>query len=70
VPNVSIIIPAHNEERHIEKCIESLLAQDYRDIEIIVVDNGSSDNTSKIVERLCGRAHGEKVRLLRLESNI
>jgi glycosyltransferase involved in cell wall biosynthesis len=64
VPNISIIIPAHNEERHIEKCIESLLAQEYRDIEIIVVDNGSSDNTSKIVERYV-ESYGGKVRLLR-----
>jgi glycosyltransferase involved in cell wall biosynthesis len=69
VPNVSIIIPAHNEERHIEKCIESLLAQECRDIEIIVVDNGSSDNTSKIVERYL-ESYGGKVRLLRMESNI
>ena len=69
MPNVSIIIPAHNEERHIEKCIESLLAQEYRDIEIIVVDNGSSDNTSKIVERYV-ESYGGKVRLLRMESNI
>jgi glycosyltransferase involved in cell wall biosynthesis len=69
VPNVSIIIPAHDEERHIEKCIESLLAQEYREIEIIVVDNGSSDNTSKIVERYV-ESYGGKVRLLRMESNI
>jgi hypothetical protein len=69
VPNISIIIPAHNEERHVEKCIESLLAQEYRDIEIIVVDNGSSDNTSKIVERYV-ESYGGKVRLLRMESNI
>jgi glycosyltransferase involved in cell wall biosynthesis len=69
VPNVSIIIPAHNEERHIEKCIESLLAQDYQDIEIIVVDNGSKDNTPKIVENYV-KSHGEKVRLLRLEQNL
>jgi len=69
VPNISIIIPAHNEERHIEKCMESLLAQEYRDIEIIVVDNGSSDNTSKIVERYV-ESYGGKVRLLRMKSNI
>ena len=69
MPNVSIIIPAHNEERHIEKCIESLLAQDYQDIEIIVVDNGSKDNTPKIVENYV-KSYGEKVRLLRLERNL
>jgi glycosyltransferase involved in cell wall biosynthesis len=69
VPNVSIIIPAHNEERHIEKCLESLLAQDYQDIEIIIVDNGSSDNTPKIVERYVER-FGDKVRLLRMRRNL
>jgi glycosyltransferase involved in cell wall biosynthesis len=66
---VSIIIPAHNEERHIEKCLESLLAQDYQDIEIIIVDNGSSDNTPKIVERYVER-FGDKVRLLRMRRNL
>jgi glycosyltransferase involved in cell wall biosynthesis len=69
VPYVSIIIPAHNEERHIDKCLESLLAQDYQDIEIIVVDNGSNDNTPKIVERYVER-FGDKVKLLRLERNL
>jgi glycosyltransferase involved in cell wall biosynthesis len=69
MPYVSIIIPAHNEERHIEKCIESLLAQDCQDIEIIVVDNGSNDNTPKIVERYVER-FGDKVKLLRLERNL
>jgi glycosyltransferase involved in cell wall biosynthesis len=69
VPNVSIIIPAHNEERHIEKCLESLLAQDYQDTEIIIVDNGSSDNTPKIVERYVERFR-DKVRLLRMGRNL
>jgi len=69
VPYVSIIIPAHNEEKHIEKCLESLIAQDYQDIEIVVVDNGSRDNTQKIVERYVER-YGGKVRLLRLERNL
>jgi glycosyltransferase involved in cell wall biosynthesis len=69
VPNVSIIIPAHNEERHIEKCLESLLTQDYQDVEIIIVDNGSSDNTPKIVERYVERSR-DKVRLLRMDRNL
>jgi len=44
-PSVSIIVPAHNEEKVIERCIESLLEVDYPKKEIIVVDDGSSDRT-------------------------
>ena len=69
MPKVSIIIPAHNEERHIERCIQSLLTQDYKDIEIIVVDNGSRDKTPEIVQRHAEK-HDGKVKLLRLEKNM
>ncbi len=69
MPTVSIIIPAHDEERHIERCIQSLITQDYEDIEIIVVDNGSRDKTPEIVERYVNKYAG-KVRLLRLEQNL
>ena len=44
-PLISIIVPAHNEEKVIERCIESLLEIDYPRKEIIVVDDGSSDRT-------------------------
>ena len=48
---VSIIIPAYNAEAFINDAIESVLAQDYRPIEVIVVDDGSSDETACIAER-------------------
>jgi cellulose synthase/poly-beta-1,6-N-acetylglucosamine synthase-like glycosyltransferase/peptidoglycan/xylan/chitin deacetylase (PgdA/CDA1 family)/spore germination protein YaaH len=48
-PFVSIIVPAYNEELVIANTIRSLLASDYSDYEIIVVDDGSEDNTSKVV---------------------
>ncbi len=69
MPTVSIVIPAHNEERHIERCIESLLKQDYEDIEIIVVDNGSRDKTPQIVESYAAK-HPGKIRLLRPGRNL
>ena len=47
---ISIIIPAYNIENYIAKCLDSLINQTYRNLEIIVVDDGSSDNTRKIVD--------------------
>jgi glycosyltransferase involved in cell wall biosynthesis len=47
---LSIIIPVYNEEHVIEKCLNSLSNQKYKDLEIIVVDDGSTDNTVQAVE--------------------
>lgn len=46
---VSIVIPTYNEEGVIITCLESLLNQSYKDIEIIVVDDGSTDNTRAVL---------------------
>ncbi|MFA9289417.1 MAG: glycosyltransferase family 2 protein [Weeksellaceae bacterium] len=48
---VSIIIAAYNEEKYIEKCLSSLEKQSYKPLEIIVADDGSTDNTVKIAEK-------------------
>ena len=45
---VSVVIPCHNEEENIGKCIDSILACKYREVEIIVVDDGSTDRTPEI----------------------
>lgn len=47
---VSIIIPAYQEEKRIERCLQSITASTYRDLELIVVNDGSTDNTHKVVE--------------------
>lgn len=51
-PLVSILIPARNEELHIEKCIKNIVKSTYTNYEIIVISDGSTDNTFEIVERL------------------
>ncbi|MCV0399552.1 MAG: glycosyltransferase [Nitrosarchaeum sp.] len=48
---VSIVIPVYNTERYIEKCIKSALNQTYDDIEVIVVDDGSTDSTASILQK-------------------
>jgi chlorobactene glucosyltransferase len=48
-PKVSIILPARNEEEFIEKCLDSLIEQDYTNYEIIVIDDSSDDATGKII---------------------
>jgi chlorobactene glucosyltransferase len=53
-PFVSILVPARNEEKNIEKCLRSLLAQDYPFFEIIVLDDQSTDNTPIILQQLAG----------------
>ena len=47
---VSIIIPVYNVEEYLKKCIDSLLAQTFKDIKIILVDDGSTDSSSKICD--------------------
>lgn len=49
---VSVIIPAYNVGLYIEKCVSSITSQTYENIEIIVVNDGSTDNTKELVERL------------------
>ncbi len=51
-PLVSVIIPAYNAEKYIERTIHSALLQDYENLEIIVIDDGSTDNTADVVKKL------------------
>ena len=64
-PLISILIPARDEEINIEACLESLRQQDYPNFEVIVLDDGSGDNTAGIVERIS--AKDNRLRLLRGE---
>lgn len=49
---ISIIVPAYNVEKYIEQCLRSLMNQTYKNLEIIVVNDGSKDGTGEIIERL------------------
>lgn len=65
-PLVSVIIPARNEAPNIEPCVRSILAARYEPLEVIVVDDRSTDGTGDIVERLARSAEGrDRLRLVR-----
>lgn len=55
LPPVSVVIPARNEERNLEQALQSVLALDYPDLEIIVVNDRSTDDTRAILEKMAER---------------
>jgi len=67
MPQVSVLFPVYNVEPYVEAALESLQNQTLHDFEIIVVDDGSTDATVDIVERLAGKDN--RIRLVRSERN-
>jgi chlorobactene glucosyltransferase len=63
LPLVSVLIPARNEEENIGNCVRSILKQDYPNIEVLVLDDNSSDKTSDVVLQL--RQEDRRLQLLR-----
>ncbi len=51
IPLISVIVPVYNQEKYIRRCIESIDRQDYPNLEIIVVDDGSTDKTAKLARK-------------------
>ena len=60
-PLISVCVPARNEERNIRACVEAILAQDYPNFEIIVLDDRSTDRTSEILRQLAAQSDQLKI---------
>lgn len=65
-PTLSILVPARNEEQCIESCVRSLITQSYEPLEVLVLDDNSSDATAAIVQRIIAELPPVQKRRLRL----
>lgn len=65
-PKFSVIIPFYNAEKYIRQCLESVLSQTFSDVEVICVDDLSTDNSVKIIENI----HDTRIKLLKNDINL
>ena len=61
-PLISVIVPVYNAENYLDQCLESIVAQSYRRLEILVVDDGSTDSSGKMCDRWAER--DERIRVI------
>ncbi len=59
-----MVVPCYNVEHYVVECLESVLAQDHTDLEVLCVDDGSTDGTVASVKAMQARPGGEKIRLI------
>lgn len=64
---LSIIIPAYQAETTLRRCLDSVLSQSFRDVQVILVDDASTDGTHALMEEYCQRDH--RVQMLTLQKN-
>ena len=54
---ISIIVPVYNVQEYVTKCVESILTQKYFNLEIILIDDGSTDNSGFMIDSLAKKDH-------------
>jgi len=67
MPKISVLIPAYNVERYVARCLDSVISQTFDNLEIIVVDDASTDNTPEILYDYAKR--DERIRIVRHAEN-
>lgn len=63
VCKISVIVPCYNQEKYIKECLDSLVSQTFKDYEVIVIDDGSTDDSAEIVNEYV--KHNKNIRLIR-----
>jgi glycosyltransferase involved in cell wall biosynthesis len=66
IPLVSVCIPVYNGEKYIEQCINSVLSQNLKDFELLILDNCSLDSTAVIIKNI----KDERIRYIKNPNNI
>ncbi len=66
MPRISVIVPAYNAQEHLKKCVDSILAQSFADLELIIIDDGSTDETGSICDAYA--ASDPRVRVIHQEN--
>ena len=63
---ITVIIPMHNSSKHIKECIENVANQTYKNVEIIIIDDKSEDNSVEVVKTI----EDERIKIIELEQNL
>lgn len=67
-PQVSVIITCYNHEKYIEQCIQSVFNQSYKNISLLVIDDGSKDHSATIIERILNESPFEETEFIKQEN--
>lgn len=67
MPKISVIVPVYNTEKYLKKCLESIIHQTYQDFEIVIINDGSTDNSQKIIDEYI-KEYPDKVKCINKEN--
>ena len=65
---ISVIVPVYNVEKYLERCINSIINQTYKKLEIILIDDASSDDSWKVCEQIARK--DKRIKIYRNEKNL
>lgn len=68
MPKISVIVPVYNTEKYVKKCLESIIKQTMQDFEIIVVDDGSTDDSANIIKEVISNNENVEIKYYKKEN--